>query len=60
MAARPGHVSRDALIAPGSALYRRFGDELTLGGLFAPVEGEEGEEAQQAAQLTWPDLWDAR
>ena len=72
---RPGHVSRSALLAPGSSLYRRFAEELALGGPEAPEAQhgggggggaldaggrQPGEEQAAPAQLTWQEVWDAR
>jgi hypothetical protein len=59
---RRGHVDRARTYEPGSVLSRIADEQRQLQqdaeGVFDAVEQEEDEPEQ--AQVTWPELWDAR
>lgn len=64
-----GHVSRARLLQPGSALHRALTEaaverDQAVGQGDAHAGGHEakgdGSDPEEACQLTWADLWDAR
>jgi hypothetical protein len=59
---REGHVSRARLLGEGGVLARRLQEQRQaqqqeLGDAAA---AEQQQQEQQPAQVTWPELWDAR
>ena len=58
-AQRPGHVSRDRIFGAGSVLARRLQEQRET----QQVEAEAAavpSGTDVVAQITWPELWDAR
>lgn len=54
---RAGHVSRARLFADGSVLARQLQEQRQLQ---QDAPAEQLSEPLRAAQITWPELWDAR
>lgn len=60
---REGHVSRARLFGEGSVLARRLQEQRQQQQQQQQQLGQEADEQyhdQQPAQITWPELWDAR
>ena len=57
---RAGHVSRSRIFAEGSVFARRLQEQRERQAQEQHVDAAAQHEALEPAQITWPELWDAR